>query len=402
MPRAQGCAGAADGQEPERPLPNPCMFTRVRKVSKKSVSDKFSAVVTDRPARGLKTVGEQGSSRRLIPHIPNSCAGLKSASRKAGNRKRMSETIFVGIDVSKDRLDIAASNGEQWSCSNREGDFAQLIERLQSWSVKLIVLEASGGYEGAVVGSLAGAQLPVAVINPRQVRDFAKACGRLAKTDQIDARMLALFAERIRPEVRSLKDEQTRELEALLQRRKQLLNMLVAERQRLQIAAANVRTDIREHIHFLVKRLKDVNGELDELMRKTELWQERKELFKPVKGIGPQTLRVLCATLPELGKLDRRKIAALVGVAPYNCDSGTMRGRRHCWGGRVEVRCALYMSAVTAIRFNPVIRTFYERLVKAGKAKKLAITACMRKLLTILNAMVRDASAWDEKLHLTA
>lgn len=311
----------------------------------------------------------------------------------------MSEKIFIGIDVSKDRLDIAASNGERWWCANREGDFAELIERLAGWSVELIVLEASGGYEGAVVGSLAGAQLPVVVINPRQVRDFAKACGRLAKTDQIDANTLALFAEKIRPEVRPLKDEQTRELEALLQRRKQLLNMLVAERQRLQIAVANVRADIREHIHFLVKRLKDVNADLDDLMRKTELWQEREQLFKPVKGIGPQTLRTLCALLPELGRLNRRQIAALVGVAPYNCDSGTLRGKRRCWGGRAEVRCALYMAAISAARFNPVIHAFYERLLQAGKAKKLALTACMRKLLTILNAMVRDGSVWNVKLH---
>jgi transposase len=314
----------------------------------------------------------------------------------------MTEKIFIGIDVSKDRLDIAASNGERWACANREGDFSELIRKLQSWSVELVVLEASGGYEGAVVGSLAKAGFPVVVTNPRHVRDFAKACGRLAKTDQIDASTLALFAERIQPEVRPLKDEHTRELEALLQRRKQLLNMLVAERQRLQIAAPNVRTDIREHIHFLVKRLKDVNGDLDELMRKTELWREREQLFKPVKGIGPQTLRTLCALLPELGQLNRRKIAALVGLAPYNRDSGTLRGKRQCWGGRAEVRCALYMAAVSASRSNPVIRAFYKRLLKAGKVKKLALTACMRKLLIILNAMVRDGSNWNETLHVTA
>ena len=371
-------------------------------MSAKRVSDKFSTAVIDRPARGLKPVGEQGSSRRLIPHIPNSCVDSKSASRKAGSRKGMSEKIFVGIDVSKDRLDIATSSGERWYCANREGDFVELIEKLKGWSVELIVLEASGGYEGAVAGSLSDAALPVVVINPRQARDFAKACGRLAKTDQIDASVLASFAEKIRPEPRALKDEQTRELQALLQRRKQLLNMLVSERQRLQIATANVRTDIREHIHFLVKRLKDVNRDLDDLMRKTELWREREQLFKPVKGVGPQTLRTLCALLPELGKLNRRKIAALVGLAPYNCDSGTLRGKRHCWGGRAEVRSVLYMAAVTASRCNPVIRAFYERLVKAGKAKKVVLTACMRKLLTILNAMARDASSWDENVHVTA
>lgn len=314
----------------------------------------------------------------------------------------MAERVFVGIDVSKQWLDIATSTGEQWRCANQEGDFKELLEALQSQPVELIVLEASGGYEGAVVAHLAAVELPVVVVNPRQVRDFAKASGRLAKTDAIDARVLAQFAQKIQPELRPLKDEQTRELEALLQRRKQILTMLVAERQRLQIAAVNVRTDIREHIHYLVKRLKDADRGLDELMRQTPLWREREELFKAVKGIGPQTLRMLCAELPELGQMNRRKIAALVGVAPYNCDSGTMRGRRRCWGGRVQVRCALYMAALSAVRYNPVIRVFYQRLLKAGKAKKAAITACMRKLLTILNAMVRDRSSWNENLHVTA
>jgi transposase len=314
----------------------------------------------------------------------------------------MAEQIFVGIDVSKERLDVATSAGREWSCANREGDFTQLIDELKGLPVELIVLEASGGYEGAVVGSLAAVKLPVIVVNPRQVRDFAKACGKLAKTDRIDAQMLARFAQAVKPELRALKDEQTQALDALLQRRKQILAMLVAERQRLQRAAQNVRTDIREHINFLARRLKEADRALDELMRGSPLWREREELFKAVKGVGPQTLRTLCASLPELGQLNRRKIAALVGVAPYNCDSGTMRGRRICWGGRAEVRCALYMAAVTAVRCNPVIRAFYERLLNAGKAKKSALTACMRKLLTILNAMARDRTAWNENLHLAA
>ena len=314
----------------------------------------------------------------------------------------MSEKIFVGIDVSKLQLDIATSGAEQWSCANQEGDFEELIGKLKAQPVELIVLEASGGYEGAAVASLSAAHLPVVVVNPRQVRDFAKATGRLAKTDRIDAQVLARFAQQIRPELRALKDEQTQELEALLQRRKQILTMLVAERQRLSRAAGNVRTDIREHIHYLAKRLKDVGRGLDELMRQTPLWREREELFKPVKGVGSQTIRMLCADLPELGQINRRKIAALVGVAPYNCDSGTLRGRRHCWGGRAEVRSTLYMATVTAIRCNQVIRAFYQRLIAAGKAKKAAITACMRKLLTILNAMARDRTAWNENLHIAA
>jgi transposase len=314
----------------------------------------------------------------------------------------MSEKNFAGVDVSKLQLDIATTAGREWSCANREGDFEELIREFKAQSVELIVLEASGGYEGAVVASLVAADLPVRVVNPRQVRDFAKATGRLAKTDRIDARVLAQFAEQIRPSLRAVKDKPTSELEALLQRRKQILNMLVAERQRLQTAPANVRSDLREHIHFLAKRLKDVDRGLDDLIRQSPLWCEHEELFKPVKGVGRQTLRVLSASLPELGKLNRRQIAALVGVAPYNCDSGTLRGKRRCWGGRAEVRCALYMAAVTATRCNTVIRAFYLRLIAAGKAKKAAITACMRKLLTILNAMARDRTTWNETLHVTA
>jgi transposase len=314
----------------------------------------------------------------------------------------MAEAVFVGIDVSKERLDIASSDGQQWSCANQEGDFQELIGRLKRQQAGLIVLEASGGYEGSVVASLSAASLPIVVVNPRQVRDFAKACGRLAKSDRIDAQVLAQFAQKIRPELRPLKDEQTRELEALLQRRRQILGMLTAERQRLATARTTVRSDIREHINFLVRRLKDVDRGLDELIRQTPLWREREELFKPVRGIGPQTLRTLCASLPELGQLNRREIAALVGVAPYNCDSGVFTGKRRCWGGRAEVRTSLYMAVVSAVRFNPVLRAFYLRLLQAGKAKKLALTACMRKLLTILNAMVRDGTPWDEKMHLTA
>lgn len=314
----------------------------------------------------------------------------------------MAESMYVGIDVSKATLDIATSDGQIWSCSNQEQDFKELIERLSRETVGLIVLEASGGYEGAVVAHLHAAGLPVFVVNPKQVRAFAKALGRLAKSDRIDAQVLALFAQKIQPELRPLKDEHTQALGALLARRRQILAMLVAERQRLQIAAVNVRTDIREHIHFLVKRLKDTDRGLDELVRETPLWREREELFKPVKGVGTQLLLSLCAGLPELGQLSRKKIAALVGVAPYNCDSGTLRGQRHCWGGRADVRCALYMAALSATRFNPVIAAFYQRLLKAGKAKKVALTACMRKLLTILNAMARDRSAWNEQLHQTA
>jgi transposase len=308
----------------------------------------------------------------------------------------------VGIDVSKGTLDVGTTEHETWCCANDEPGLQELLKALSTRPLERIVVEASGGYEAAVVATLASAGLPVIMVNPRQVRDFAKAAGRLAKTDRIDALVLAQFAQAIRPELRELKDEHTQELEALLKRRAQILAMLSAERQRLGLAAPAVRGDIKEHIHFLVKRLKDSERGLHEALRASPVWREREELFKPVKGVGPQTLLSLCALLPELGKLNRRQLAALVGVAPFNCDSGTLRGRRVCWGGRANLRCVLYMAAVSAARSNPVIRAFYRRLLGAGKPKKLALIACMRKLLTILNAMVRDRSAWNEKLHVTA
>jgi transposase len=314
----------------------------------------------------------------------------------------MSEKICVGIDISKATLDVGTTLQECWSCANDEEGIQALIKTLSVRDVERIVLEASGGYEAAVVAALASAGLPVIVVNPRQVRDFAKATGRLAKTDRIDALVLAQFAQAIKPQLRELKDEHTQQLNTLLTRRRQILTMLTAERQRLTLAAPAVRRDIKEHIHFLVKRLKDSNRGLDEMLRTSPVWREREELFKPVKGVGKQTLYSLCALLPELGQIERRKLAALVGVAPFNCDSGTLHGRRRCWGGRAELRCVLYMATLTALRSNPVIRTFYQRLLNAGKPKKVAITACMRKLLTILNAMVRDKAPWNEALHITA
>jgi transposase len=380
------------------PLPNPCMFTGVKAVKTKRVPDKFSTAAIDRPARGFKPVGEQGSSQRLNREIPNSWLGSKPAFRKAGNQS-VNEKICAGIDVSKLQLDVHVTSGRAWSCPNQEGDFAELARQLKAEGVELVVMEASGGYEGAVAASLDAAGLAVVVTNPRQVRDFAKACGKRAKSDRIDAQVLARFGQKIEPQVRPLKDEQTRELQAFLQRRAQILDMLVAERQRLSMALPSVRTDIREHIKFLVRRLKDADRDLDELIRKTPIWREQEKLFAPVKGIGPQTLRTLCASLRELGSLNRKQIAALVGVAPYDCDSGQFKGKRFCTGGRAAVRSTLYMATVTALTHNPVIRAFYQRLTNAGKPKKLAITACMRKLLTILNAMARDGSAWNEKLH---
>lgn len=308
-------------------------------------------------------------------------------------------SVNVGIDVSKARLDCFVTSGERKSVNNDDAGIGELGVWLQALSVERIVVEATGGYEAAVVAILGAAKLPIVVINPRQARDFAKAIGRRAKTDAIDAQVLALFAEAVKPEIRPLKDEQTLALDALLERRRQILQMLTAERQRLAQAKGPIRTDIKQHIAYLVKRLKDSNGDLDELIRQSPVWRERESLLTAVQGVGRQTLVSLCAWLPELGRLKRKPIAALVGVAPFNCDSGTLRGQRHCFGGRAALRSILYMATVSAMRCNPVLKPFYQRMLKAGKPKKVAIVACMRKLLTILNAMVRDNAAWNPHLH---
>lgn len=308
-------------------------------------------------------------------------------------------SINVGIDVSKARLDCFVTSGERKSVNNDDAGIGELCVWLQALSVERIVVEATGGYEAAAVAILGAAKLPIVVINPRQARDFAKAMGRRAKTDAIDAQVLALFAEAVKPEIRPLKDEQTLALDALLERRRQILQMLTAERQRLAQAKGPIRTDIKQHIAYLVKRLKDSQGDLDALIRQSPVWRERERLLTAVQGVGRQTLVSLCAWLPELGRLKRKPIAALVGVAPFNCDSGTLRGQRHCFGGRAALRSILYMATVSAMRCNPVLKPFYQRLLKAGKPKKVAIVACMRKLLTILNAMVRDNAAWNPHLH---
>lgn len=308
-------------------------------------------------------------------------------------------SINVGIDVSKARLDCFVTSGERKSVNNDDAGIGELCVWLQALSVERIVVEATGGYEAAAVAILGAAKLPIVVINPRQARDFAKAMGRRAKTDAIDAQVLALFAEAVKPEIRPLKDEQTLALDALLERRRQILQMLTSERQRLAQAKGPIRTDIKQHIAYLVKRLKDSQGDLDALIRQSPVWRERERLLTAVQGVGRQTLVSLCAWLPELGRLKRKPIAALVGVAPFNCDSGTLRGQRHCFGGRAALRSILYMATVSAMRCNPVLKPFYQRLLKAGKPKKVAIVACMRKLLTILNAMVRDNAAWNPHLH---
>lgn len=313
----------------------------------------------------------------------------------------VSLTRFVGIDVSKDRLDLAElPSRTSWSIENDAPGFAALLKKLKTEATTtLVVLEATGGSEAAVAATLASAAIHVAVVNLRQVRDFARATGQLAKTDKIDAHVLALFAERIRPEPRPLPDPVAQELDALVARRRQLQQMLGAERNRLRLAPPRVRNGIAKHVRWLERQVDEVDGDLDRLVRQSPLWRTKDDLLQSVPGIGPTTSRTLLAELPELGHLNRREIAALVGVAPLNRDSGTLRGKRMVWGGRDSVRHTLYMAALTASRHNPVIRAFYQRLRGNGKPPKVALTACMRKLLVILNTMTRNQTHWDPSLH---
>ena len=306
--------------------------------------------------------------------------------------------MFVGIDVAKAQLDIALRpTGERWTVPNEDTSIAALVTQLQTVAPTLIVLEATGGYQRAVVAALAAAGLPVVVANPRQTRDFAKATGQLAKTDTLDARALAHCADAVRPTPRPLPTAQTDDLRALLTRRRQLVAMRTAEVNRLSNAPGRLRADLEAHIAWLEHRLVALDDELDTTLRASPLWRERETLYRSVPGMGPVCARTLLLDLPELGTLSRQRIAALVGVAPFHCDSGTMRGRRTIWGGRAHVRATLYMGTLVAVRHNPVLKAFYERLVAAGKAKKVALTACMRKLLTILNAMAKQKTLWQPR-----
>ncbi len=303
--------------------------------------------------------------------------------------------LYIGIDVSKDRLDLAwRPTGERWTAPNTERGIRAICRRLRTPAPTLIVLEATGGLELPLTGALAAAGLPVVVVNPRQIRDFAKATGRLAKTDALDAAVLAQFAEAVRPPVRPLPDAATQALSALLLRRRQLIGMRTAEQNRLGSSPAPMRKGIRAHITWMEGRLADLDEELATTIRESPLWREKDDLLQSTPGVGPVLALTLLASLPELGTLTRQQIAALVGVAPLNRDSGRFRGGRRVWGGRAHVRAALYMGTLVATRFNPVIRAFYQRLCAAGKAKKVALTACMRKLLTMLNAMLKHQTPW--------
>lgn len=275
---------------------------------------------------------------------------------------------------------------------------AQLVERLEAAKPAVVVLEATGGIELSLTSALVIAGLPVVVVNPRQVRDVAKATGQLAKTDAIDAQVLARFAEAIRPEPRPVPDEQTQVLAALVTRRQQLVEMLTAEKNRLASARASIRKNLRAHIAWLERALEQADTDLADAIQQSPVWREKDQLLRGVPGIGPVLTTILLAHLPELGTLTHKQIAASVGVAPLNRASGTLRGRRTVWGGRAHVRTALYMGAIVAARYNPVIRSFYGRLCAAGKAKKVALVACMRKLLTIINAMLKHQTAWNPVL----
>jgi len=299
----------------------------------------------------------------------------------------------VGIDVAKAQLDIALRpSGERWAVPNDASGVATLVDRLQVLSPTLIVREATGGLERLGTGALATAGLPVVVVNPRQARDFARATGQLAKTDALDARALAHFADVIRPTPRPLPDAQTQELRALLGRRQQLVVMRTAEQNRLAGTNGRLQTDIEAHITWLNERLAMLDDDRETLRRASPLGRENDDLLQSAPGIGPVCARTLLLELPELGTLTRQQIAALVGVAPLNCDSGTLRGRRMIWGGRAHVRTVLYMGTLVATRYNPRIQAFYERLLAAGKVKKVALTACIHKFLTILNAMLKHRS----------
>lgn len=306
------------------------------------------------------------------------------------------DKIYAGVDVSKTTLDVAITNQKEIkSFSNSESSLPQIINYLKKQPLELVVLEATGGLEKLLVASLVINKIPVVVVNPRQVRDYARSKGKLAKTDTIDAAIIAEFGRDIHPEIRPLPDKETEEIKALLVRRQQLQEMITAENNRLWSAGLKVLSSIQEHLNWLKRELKDLDKDLGDKIQKSPLWREKDDLLQSMPGVGPVLSLTLLSALPELGSLNRKQIAALAGVAPFNRDSGKYRGKRTTKGGRNRVRPALYMAALVATRFNPVIKAYYQDLLEKGKEKKVALTACMRKLLVILNAMLRDHSLWQ-------
>ena len=310
------------------------------------------------------------------------------------------EPRFVGIDVSTAQVDVAVRpTGQRWVVSYDQTGVEELVSQMVDLGPALVLLEATGGLELPLVAALAAAALPVVVVNPRQIRDFARATGTLAKTDALDAGVLAHFADVVRPDVRPLKDAETQVLDSLTARRHQVMTMLVSEKNRLGTAIGAVSPRIEAHIAWLEQELSDLDKGLRQTLRRSPVWREKDDLLRTVPGVGVQLSLTLLANLPELGTLNRRQIAALVGVAPYNRDSGTLRGKRAVWGGRSRARAVLYMGALVASRHNPAVRDFYQRLLAAGKPKKVALVACMRKLLVILNSMLKHGSPWCDVIQ---
>ena len=304
---------------------------------------------------------------------------------------------YVGIDVSKSRLDVAVGQeGEEWSAGNDAVGIKSTVDKLRTLQPALIVVESTGGLEISLIVQISEAQLPVALVHPGRVRDFDRSLGQLAKTDKIDARLLARFGEAIKPAVTQLPSQEVQDLNTLMVRRRQMLDMLVDEHNHLASTPLSMRERVQEHIDWLQEKINDLDGEIEEKIQNFPEFQEKRQILTSAKGVGPVLSAKLLSGLPELGKLDRKKIAALVGVAPFNDDSGRRRGKRRIKGGRADIRQVLYMATISAIRSNPVIRPFYQHLLSLGKIKKVAIVACMRKFLTILNAMTRDMRPFSQ------
>jgi transposase len=330
--------------------------------------------------------------------IPNGRSGHIVSPHLQGRRSTLSECTYVGIDVAKDKLDVHAIPGnEKFTCPRDDTGLKTLVERLTKIRPALIVIEATGGYESTVAAELTAVGLPVSVVNPRQIRDFARAIGKLAKTDALDAFVIARFAEAVRPAPRPLQTEKEQAVKELVTRRRQLVEMRTQEKNRkLRASSSHVKRSHQNVIDKLDQEIAEIDRDLDSEIKDSPIWREKDELFQSIPGIGPNTSRTLLVCLPELGALSRREIASLAGVAPMNRDSGALRGRRMISGGRAPVRTMLYMATIASLRYNPRIKEFYERLTAAGKPAKVAIVACMRKLLIILNAMVKTKTHYRE------
>jgi len=349
--------------------------------------------------RSTKTVGKRGR-HALISNKARTVVRVNQTRMMQGRAKQekrpmTEEPVCVGVDVAKSTLDVAVSNSKETrQFDNDHKGITSAVRYIAGLKPARIILEATGKYEMPLAASLQASRLPVVIVNPRQVRDFARATGVLAKTDRIDARILAIFGLQVNPEVRLLPNQKAREMSNLLARRRQLIEMLTAEHNRLLQADDSIRPSIEIHIKWLEEAVSAINDDLDRQIQSSPSWLEKDNLLKSVPGVGKVVSTTLLIELPELGILNRRKIAALVGVAPLNRDSGTLRGKRTVWGGRAKLRAVLYMAALVGVRCNPVMAAFYQRLLNAGKAKKVALVACMRKLLTILNAIIRSKTTW--------